>query len=156
MDFYGLGDVSISKEDRVDSELALANRHAFILRVNGDLNGVLLLTSDHLPVESDTSSGLELLNVLSGHVVDLLHEEGLDLVISPPSVLGVDARTRLESLALLASRSWRGSLSGARSFEFTLQLLAHHAGTDSLLRVNPPSQDYLTEKMPCLDHSLDS
>jgi hypothetical protein len=156
MDFYGLGDVSISKEDRGGSEPALANRHAFMLRVNGDLNGILLLTSDHLPVESDTSSGLELLNVLSGHVVDLLHEEGLDLVTSPPSALGLDARSRLESLALSASRSWRGSFSGNYSFEFTLQLLAHHARPDALLQVSHPSQDSLTEKMPCLDRSLDS
>lgn len=156
MNFYGLGTVSISKNEHGMGELALVNRHAFLLRVNGDLNGLLLLTSDDLPVESDPSSGLELLNILSAQVLELLQDEGLDLVVSPPYELDSAGRMRLKSLALSASRSWEGHFNGQKNFDFTLQLSAHHARPDTLTETRLPGQDYITEKMPCLDRSLDS
>lgn len=125
MDFYGLGTVSLSASPSAHlHEPSLRRRLAFSIAFGGDFDGVLLLEADHLPVESDRSSALELLNVLSARIMGELHQEGIDLALTAPVELDERARRRLRFARLAVLRSWSGIFAGALPFEFELCLAA--------------------------------
>jgi hypothetical protein len=157
MDFYGLGEITLSARDKQPTVPPFSlKKHLYLLRLNGDLNGILLLSTEHLPVESDSTSGLEMLNVLSARLLDSFLEEGLDLVMSPPAALDEAARARLPSIRPDTVRQWSGTFAGQRSFDFELQLSATQARPNTVMDRDHAGTTSTTEDISCSDLSLDS
>lgn len=153
MDFYGLGRISFHPL-KEETPLPPQKNHEFICLLNGDRNGILLLATNQLPLESDLTCGLEMLNVLAARIVEQLHREGIELIMSAPVPLETTLRTRLENARVTPERFWAGQFDGRQTFQFEVVLITGDA------RSKMPGNFYFDdlistiEEKPCSGRSL--
>ena len=120
--FYGLGAASFREITDTVASTSQLRKMAFALSVNGDLNGLMVLSCDETPVKTDPSSGLELLNILAARAIQALEISGIDLVMGPPERLQAQLMNRILDAAPHAKYRWSGRFAGDALFDFELFL----------------------------------
>ena len=157
IDFYGIGKVSLAeKEPNPLSTQKVRNRRSFGLTIQGDLQGSVFLLTEDFPVESDPSSALELLNILSARLADQLSSEGLDIVISAPLKIDSKYFEMMISESRPFFRLWSGRFSGNNPFEFELIITAERTQVNESKVMFRQKMTVTQEEALCSHLSLDS